>query len=652
MLSRTQWVISCLIIFLLEGTGVLLPYFWTRFFWLLVLNVLLFFLFFSQWRILKKNQNEVIDYVNKNAEESIREVLETMPVGIVRFDKKTKEKIWMNPFAEYIFTSNNEELSQREIQQIIYQNKADNHFLVFGKKKYFVYVYEAEGIIYFTDVTNEQRLKERLQSNRVVVGIISVDNYDDITENMDEKEVAILNSYITSEITDWLKGKQAFSRSLSREKYIFVVQFDALETMMVEKFDILKKIRNESIEKGKAITLSIGVTYGSTTMYSLGIAANNNLAIALVRGGDQAVVKEDSEMARPLYFGGTSNSITKRTRVRARAMAQALKGVMQESEEIYVMGHHFPDMDAFGASVGVAHIAKLYDIPVHIVLDEKQLIIDVQRCLEQIQEVPELTSLIISPQEAQSIRKKNSLLVMVDHSDPTITMNSDLYASFEKIVVIDHHRRGVEFPEKSLFSYVESSSSSASELVVELIQYISTSVKRLLPIEATVLFAGLVVDTKSFTVCTSSRTFDVASYLRGLGADSIAVQSLFEEDLSTYVKVNEIIVRSQFISEEIVIATGDTEERYENVFLAKAADILLGMTKIRTSFVLAKLTNGQIAISARSKDGLNVQSIMELLGGGGHFDRAAVQLEGLTIKEAKMQLIQAIQEKIEEEKSV
>jgi len=626
------------------------PLRWVRIIWLIVTNGIAACFFVWQLVALEKKQNEVIQWVNENAEDSVKQVLDTMPIGIVKFDKKTKEKIWLNPFAEYVITSNNEVISEREIKQFIDQDKVENHFWVVGNKRYYFYLYEQKGLIYFFDVTNEQNLKDTLIKNRPVVGIISIDNYDDITEKMDEKESANLNSYITSEIFDYLKNQNAFSRKITSEKYIFVTQYSNLKEMIETKFNLLDKIRNESNEKvGKTVTMSIGVSYGKKDMYSLGITANNNLEVALVRGGDQVVVKENIDTAAPMYFGGVSNSIVKRTRVRTRAMAMAFKGIIQEAEEIYVMGHQFPDMDALGSSIGVAYIARLYNVPVYVILDKKQLIPDVERCLEEIEQVPELSKLIISPQKAISQHKENSLLVMVDHSNPLLSISTELYEVFKKAIVIDHHRRGSEFPDNLLLSYIETAASSVSELVTELIQYQSVrGGERLSRLEATLLLAGIIVDTKSFMVHTTSRTFDVASYLRTLGADSEKVQALFANDLSVYLKISGIVENSKFVREDVVVAVGEEDEVYDGVTIAKAADTLLSMTGVKASFVISKREKEFISISARSKGKVNVQLIMEKMGGGGHFDNAAAQFSGVTLQEVEGQLFKLIDENIDE----
>ncbi|MDR1012978.1 MAG: DHH family phosphoesterase [Lactobacillales bacterium] len=646
---KIQLGLSILFLCLTEIIGIiLLPLRWMHIIWLIVINGIA--ACFCIWKLLalEKNQNEIIEWVNENAEDSIQQVLDTMPVGIVRFNKKTKDKIWMNPFAEYIINSNNEIISKREIKQFINQDKINNHFWVVGNKKYYFYLYEQEGLIYFFDVTNEQNLKDKLIKNQPAIGIISVDNYDDITEKMDEKEIANLNSYITSEITDWLKNQHAFSRKLTSEKYVFVAHYRYLKEMIEKKFDLLEKVRNGSNRDiGKTITLSIGVSFGGESMYSLGVSANNTLEIALVRGGDQAVVKEDLEMARPLYFGGASNSIVKRTRVRTRAMAMALKGIMQEAEEIYVMGHKFPDMDALGSSIGVTYIARLYKIPVYVVLDRKQLIPDVERCLKEIEQTPTIAELIISPQKALSQRKENSLLMMVDHSNPLLTINNELYEAFKKVVIIDHHRRGTEFPKNSLLSYIESAASSACELVTELIQYQSVRGERLSRLEATLLLAGMIVDTKSFMSHTTSRTFDAASFLRSLGADSEKVQALFANDLSIYLKINGIVENAKFVKDNIIVAVGEAEEVYDSTTIAKAADTLLSMAGIKASFVISNREDTTISISARSKGKINVQVIMEKMGGGGHFNNAAVQLREVTLQEVEDRLFKVIDENID-----
>jgi c-di-AMP phosphodiesterase-like protein len=398
-------------------------------------------------------------------------------------------------------------------------------------------------------------------------------------------------------------------------------------------------------ESETPFTLSIGISYGIGNTANTGDVAINNLDVALVRGGDQVVVKEDTESAKPIYFGGKTASVVKRTRVRTRAMATALKGIMQESDQIFVMGHKMMDMDAFGSAIGVAYLGRNLGKPAYVIYDENQELKDVGRAKELLNDSPQIFESLISPELANQKITENSLLVMVDHSKPSLTLNEKVFQAFSKVVIIDHHRRGDEFPKNPLLSYIESGASSASELVTELIQFQSRSELRLSRLESTILLAGIVVDTKNFMVRATSRTFDVASFLKSMGADTNQVQNLLANDLDNFLEINELISTAKFIRPDTVISCGDDSKIYNSVTTAKAADTLLSMSGISASFVITRRDQNTVGISARSQGSINVQLIMEAIGGGGHFNNAAVQCTDQTVESVRNQLEEIIEEK-------
>ncbi|MDR0922515.1 MAG: DHH family phosphoesterase [Lactobacillales bacterium] len=647
--TKTEILIFVLSVLIIEILGVyfFIPM-WMKIVWLMAIGVAVYIFCWRMTQLLEMNDMEIIRYTNKYAEEATREVLDSMPVGVIRYNIETHERIWMNPYADYVYTGNDETLGRKEIQKFLNLDEEENHYVLLGEKQYYFYVYPNDGLIYFVDVTSEQSLKAKLQRQQLAIGTLSVDNYDDVTENMDEKEISILNSLITSLVTDWLREQEVYSRRLNSEKFFFVTNYGRLKSMMSNKFDLLDTFRTKMSENETPVTLSIGIAYGMSAAEVIGKVANNNLEIALVRGGDQVVVKEDVETSKPVYFGGKSASVVKRTRVRTRAMATALKGIIQDTEDVYVMGHRFPDMDAIGSAFGVAYLARQYGKTAYVVIDNRQLIPDVEKCLTELKNYPDLQEYILTPIEVLKRDQENSLLVMVDHSKPSLTMSQEVYERFDKVVVIDHHRRGDEFPANPLLSYIESGASSASELVTELIQYQDVTKNRLSKMEATLLLSGIVVDTKSFQMRTTSRTFDTASFLRSRGADSDMVQSLLSSDLNSYMEMNGLIGQSEYVTEDMVVAAAVDGKQYNSVTAAKAADTILSMSGIHASFVVTERTDGLIGISARSKGRINVQTIMEQMGGGGHFNNAAVQLKETTVAEVKKKLLTVIQQNINE----
>jgi len=634
---------------ILEISGiVLLPDNWMQIVWTVIVGLILVGFSWYLLKLIEKNEMELIRYTNDQAESSIKKVIDTMPLGVIRYNKETFESIWINPYADYVYTAEGIAIDKPIIQSILMLEDQDSSFMNIGEKQYYFYLFKDDGLIYFVDTTNEKLMKEEVKNRQLVIGIISVDNYDDIAEMMEEKEVSILNSLTTSIITDWLSTHKVYARRLNRERYFFVTRYKTLESMMATKFDLVETFREKMKENNTPLTLSLGIGYGMANSAEVGKVASNNLEIALVRGGDQVVVKDDRETSRPQYFGGKSASVVKRTRVRTRAMGTALKGIMQEVDEVYIMGHRFPDMDAIGAAFGILHLTKEYNKPGFVVLDPSQYIADAERCIQEIEEIPDLYNAIVTPEYVLEKKKRNALLVMVDYNKPSLSISEDVYNLFDKVVIVDHHRRSEEFPATPLLSYIESGASSASELVTELIQFHAGRKSSLSRVEATLLMAGITVDTKNFQMQTTSRTFDTASFLRSMGADSTKVASLLSSDLTSYMDMYELISNNEFVTEDMIIACGIENKAYDGVTVAKAADTILSFSGIHASFVISKREDSKTSVSARSNGDINVQLIMEKLGGGGHFNNAAVQLEGTNVQMLRQQLIEVIHEHMDE----
>ncbi|KMT40887.1 DHH family phosphoesterase [Melissococcus plutonius] len=606
--------------------------------------------------LLKKREQKNIDLIkqtNEIAKQTMDFAINKIPIGLVKFDPLNKSVQWLNTYAESIFEKDSQlSIQSKQIIEYLELAKKNKNTIKIDNNIYHFIIDQAKHIIIFIDITREQKLEKELIDKQSALGIVSVDNYDEITDNMDEKERSYLNSYITILISDWLEEYQIFYKRLTSERYLFMGQFQDIKKMMDNKFQILDKVRKELNEKNIFLTLSIGIAYGDGTLNQIGETAQTNLDTALVRGGDQVVIKEAKDNAKPLFFGGKSTSVTKRTRVRSRAMSTAISGIFSESTEIYVMGHYFPDMDAIGAAFGVARLAEFNHKTAWIILNKAEINSDVERTLEELKKYPDLEKRLITPREA--MRRKTdssllvSLLVMVDYHKPSLSISHELYEQFNKVVIIDHHRRGSEFPDKPLLSYIESSASSASELVAELIEYQSSKDNMLHKFEATLLLAGITVDTRNFSARTSARTFDVASYLKTRGADASLIQYLLSSDLNSYLEISNLISKNEYITKDIVLAIGNEDQQYDSILAAQTADTLLTMAGINASFVITKRTDKQIGISARSRGSINVQLIMENLGGGGHFTNAAAQFKNKTIEEVKKQLIESIHQNIKD----
>lgn len=611
---------------------------------LLVINVVIFAILVRKDQQTMISNEAKIKEATEIANETISYVSEKMPVGVIVWNEQRKST-WANDFALNLAKA--EHLDTTDLARTLLDAyDKEKTSTVIGKKVYKFYLDLDKKIVYFVDITEQEQIKRQDFNNQTFIGALSIDNYDDAVDRMDDKEKSYLNSFITTIISDWMEEFCVYVKRLNAEKYYFVGRYEDLNLMMKRKFDVLDQLRKEAESQNIPITMSMGVSYGYDSLETIGDVAQNNLDIALIRGGDQVVLKESSDDAKPVYFGGKSTTQSKRTRVRSRAMSTALQNIFAQSEDIYIMGHRYPDMDALGSAFGVSTLAGFAGKDSWIVLDPMEIIPDVDRCLQEIHKNPDYEKKLVTPEEAIRTKQKNSLLVMVDYHKPSLSISEKLYETFDKIVIIDHHRRGDEFPAKPLLTYIESSASSASELITELIQQQSSKGQRIAKFEATLLLAGMVVDTKSFSIRTTSRTFDIASFLRSSGADAPMVQYLLSTDLKSYLEISELISGVEYVTADIVVANGTEENIYDSITAAKTADTLLSMSGIKAAFVITKRTDGLIGISARSTGTINVQVIMETMGGGGHFTNAATQLKDVTVAEAKEQLLQLINENI------
>lgn len=646
MKSENKYVVVFLLVLLQLAVIFLVPYKIIASLVILAIDMVFFWEWITIRRKLQLTNQKKIFEASKLAEQSLSYVSSSMPVGVIAWDKEATIT-WMNETIRRQlegFTPTEEHQLIEELMKL-HENKKTVYKL--DDKIYRFYMDESKRIVYFIDVTEQVDLTEKERSQQAVVGILSVDNYDEAIDKLDDKEVSYINSFITTLISDWMDKYRIYYKRFNAERFYFFCRQEDLDRMIEDKFDLLEKIKNEAEENDIPITVSMGISYGSQSLEKIGDVAQNNLDTALVRGGDQVVVKEARENAKSNYYGGSSTSAPKRTRVRSRAMSTALSRIFDHTGDVYIMGHRYPDMDAIGSAFGVACLGQFHYKNVYVIINENETIPDVDRCLEEIHKVPELDRMLISPTAAMEQMVSTDLLVMVDYHRPSLSISQDLYEKFENIVIIDHHRRGEEFPTKPLLTYIESSASSASELVAELIQFESNQKKQLPKMIATLLLAGITVDTKNFAVRTTSRTFDVASYLKTCGADASLVQYLLSTDITSYLEISQLVGESEYVTDDIVIAAGSERKEYDSVTTAKTADTLLSMVDINAAFVITKRTDGMIGISARSTGTVNVQRVMEAMGGGGHFTNAAVQLKDVTIDEAKQQLLAIIKEQLE-----
>ena len=492
---------------------------------------------------------------------------------------------------------------------------------------------------YWMDVTDTEEMRRTLELTRPVVAILMVDNYEDLMKATPEGKRSAVRAMLEEKLSQWSAGSEGMMLRYDRDRYLFVFEEKSFSDFAAKRFDVLDAVREVVAGEGVAATLSIGVGRDADSFEAMFKNASVALEMALSRGGDQAVVKDKLNFE---FYGGRSKATEKRTKVKSRVMANALAELIDEAKQVYVMGHSYADMDALGAAAGVCAIARKRGKKCRIVIDTENNA--AHPMLRRLQALPEYQGAFLSGDDAFLRVQPETLLVVVDTNRPGSVESEPLLDACNRVAVIDHHRRGSSYIDKMALNYHEPYASSASELVTELLQYLIEP-GDLLKAESEALLAGIVLDTKNFTNRTGGRTFEAAAYLRRAGADTADVQRMFQSDLQSMISRYDIIRRAELYHGDIAIAALDQE--CDRVIAAKAADEMLTLQGVRASFVLYRKDDG-IYISARSLGEINVQVLVETLGGGGNSTTAGGQCSGMTVAEAKATLLRAIDKYFEE----
>ena len=497
--------------------------------------------------------------------------------------------------------------------------------------------------LYVEDETEFADLQKRFRESRTALLYIQLDNYDEIMQGQSEAEKSMLLLAVRERLDAWMNGLGGFMRSISDGEFVALLDRAALDHAIAEKFDILDQVRKIVNSKGLPVTLSIGLSLAAEqSLKELGEEAEAKLDLALGRGGDQVALDISGKTQ---FFGGKAKAVEKHTRVKARVVAHALRDIMESADEVYVMGHHNEDYDCFGAAMGVACMARAIGKPVHIVLSDTNEGID--RILDMVGKDEAYEGLFVRAGDIAGVASLTALLVVVDAHIPHILADPTLLDRIPKIVVIDHHRRSENFVKNPLLVYIETASSSASELVTELLMYFGDTV-RPTRLDATALYSGVVVDTKNFNVGAGVRTFDAAAYLRRAGADPVLVRALFQSDYETTVALARAKANAEYFAGGLIV--GSIPERLANgqIIAAQAADGMLRVDGVRMSIYVFQLPGDAVGISARSTGELNVQVIMEAFGGGGHANVAGAQVKGVPLSVVRGNVVERAREYIEE----
>ncbi|PSA95425.1 hypothetical protein C6370_10680 [Bacillus atrophaeus] len=615
---------------------------------ILLLAVILFFIKRAD-SLIRKEIDGYISTLSYRLKKVGEEALMEMPIGIMLFNDQYYIE-WANPFLSSCF--NESTLVGRSLYDTcesvvpLIKQEVDSETVTLNDRKFKVVIKRDERLLYFFDVTEQIQIEKQYENERTVLAYIFLDNYDDVTQGLDDQTRSTMNSQVTSLLNNWAQEYGIFLKRTSSERFIGVLNEHILTELEGSKFSILDEIREKTSVHSVSLTLSIGVGASVSSLKELGDLAQSSLDLALGRGGDQVAIKMPNGKVK--FYGGKTNPMEKRTRVRARVISHALKEIVSESSNVIIMGHKFPDMDSIGAAIGILKVAQANSKDGFIVIDPNQIGASVQRLIEEIKKYEELWSRFITTEEAMELANDDTLLVIVDTHKPSLVMEERLVNKIEHIVIIDHHRRGEEFIKDPLLVYMEPYASSTAELVTELLEYQPKRLK-INMIEATALLAGIIVDTKSFSLRTGSRTFDAASYLRAKGADTVLVQKFLKETVDSYIKRAKLIQHTSLYKDSIAIASlpENAEEYFDQVLIAQTADSLLSMSEVEASFAVARRDEQTVCISARSLGEVNVQIIMEALEGGGHLTNAATQLYGISVSEALERLRSAIDEYFE-----
>lgn len=634
---RVTWTVVAVFVVTLLGVGSAFLVDWRWGAVALVLYLITFTVGLFQFRnVIAETENYVNDLAYQ-IQRGQQEALLEMPIGLILLDEEGIVK-WINPYMAKYFLLRlvvGQKLSEvdEELAKLVEAagDQEESH-LVTWQERQFQLLYQARfHTIYLLDVTDYEQINQRYHDEQLFIGNIYLDNFIELTQGMSDSAVSNLHNYVTSELSKWADANQLLLKVIDDDNYLLFGHQQSLRGLEDDQFKILDTIRENTSKMNSPVTLSVGIADGEANLTKLADLAQRNLDLALGRGGDQVVVKDNEQPAR--FYGGKTNPMEKRTRVRARMISQALQELLTAADQVFVVGHQKPDMDSMGACLGIRRISEMNDQPCYVVFDSDHLHSDMERLMDQLHDYKQIDSRIITPERALELATDQSLLVMVDHSKVSMSMAPQLYERLaNRTVIIDHHRRGEEFPENPLLVYIEPYASSTCELITEMFEYQPREGRALNQLEATVMLAGIQIDTQSFTRNAGTRTFDAASYLRSAGADGRLTQEFMKENRANFMERNHLISNANFIGDKIALCVGEEDRTYDPVTTAQAADMLLDVEGVEASFAITRRSSEVVGISARSGGDFNVQLVMEELGGGGHLNNAAAQVKDQPIE--------------------
>ena len=612
--------------------------------YIFIKNIIMLTLIFYASSLISENNISVSEVLNDEAKNAFI----FGGLGLIKYDKNRNISWTSDLFTEMKINIVGKKLL--EWQPLLASLFEDDDIKVvdINSRKFEVYNSKESRMLYLKDVSDYIEISKEFEDQQICVAYITVDNYDESIEQADEQTAASIQSTSRQVILDWAKDNGVVLKRYKSDGYIAVFNERTYRKQVEDKFKILDIFKEQAEQLGQVMTLSIGIGRGSNILRELDELAFSALSLAYSRGGDQATVKSNDEPIR--YFGGNSESYEKSNMIRARVIAQSLAGIIKKSDNVLIMGHKQSDFDSFGASIAMYAMCKAYGKKTYIIIDydsleEKTKIVAKNLCDDE-----RYRGVFISPLRAQELNMSNTLLVIVDNHKPSLAIDSNILDIVSNKVVIDHHRRGEEFVELPLLTYLEPAASSTVELIVELFEYQKEEIC-VTEREATIMYTGMLIDTNYFRTRVGTRTFQAAAKLKELQANVGEAYKYLEDDYDTTLTKLSITQTAYRYGEGILIAFGKLDKIYSRTLLAKAGNELLGISGVKAVFIVGKTGKEEISISARSTRDINVQLIMEKLGGGGHFSMAACQLDMEDVTRAINLLEEAVNMYLDERKS-
>lgn len=606
-----------------------------------------------------KRIDKYVEDLSEDFESATKHAIFNMPFPLVMINEMGSI-IWYNtPFLDMIVEE--EILNERiydlmpkvALKDVLSHKEKEPIQVNYDDKDYLVYpnFVNSKGksnsngkiiMLYWVENTEHIKLINKYNDEITVIMLAYIDNYDDVRNTTPDINRPLLLAEIDKTISQYFSNYDALVRKYEDDKYMIIIDNKDFKSIKNKKFDVLDEMRELQFGNTIPITLSMGISENGNDFVTRFRNARAAVDISLGRGGDQAVINKGGNFE---FYGGKSKAVEKRNKVRARVIAYALRQLIEQSSTVFIMGHKNPDMDAIGSGIGVLRGVKNREKQGYLVLTEENP--SIKNLLQKLKvEQPELLDSIITPTRAKEIIDKDSLMILVDNHKPSFTESPELVDLAQKIVIIDHHRRGAEFVEDPVLTYLEPYASSASELVTEVLTYMSDDIN-LTKFEAEALLAGITVDTKNFSSQTGVRTFEAASTLKRAGADTTNVRQLFRDDFDTFIHRADVISESKIFFEKIAISILDKELENGILIAAQSANELLDINGVEASFVLTPASD-RIHISGRSLGNISAQIILEKLGGGGHLTSAGTQIMGVSMEKAKEMLIESIDKYLKE----